>query len=359
MVTPSMVAVLLSLELVGQAPTAAPNVSGEWFVVESKEGMFSFAMPARPKEERRDSPTSAGTMKLTVYTCENADTVLTMQYIITQDEAPLNEFADGVESGMKKQIGGAAQVVSRKSITIHGVPGREVVITWDAPDGRGKATTRALVLVRGANVYILVATSRAGNSLSPEATTFLDSVRFDGKPAVRPAIARATPPVATAPVATPANPAAPATTAARPPRRKLIGRINRADTTSEAAFRTFLMAMEAGDEETLRAVTLLHPDFDWLLRGEPARVRGIDDLKQQMIKMRVQRLKAGDKVELAGNEVHVIRASEVGPDHAALKMEGMPAYAALERVKGHWKVDPAPFIAVRKAAWAAKNAPGR
>ena len=45
----------------------------------------------------------------------------------------------------------------------------------------------------------------------------------------------------------------------------------------------------------------------------------------------------------------------MGRDHAALKMEHQ-AYAVLERVNGHWKVDPAPFIAVRKAAWATKNA---
>ena len=90
-----------------------------------------------------------------------------------------------------------------------------------------------------------------------------------------------------------------------PPKRKLIGRISRVDTTSEATFRTFLMAMEAGDEETLRAVTPPHPDFDWLLRGEPAAgIRALGDLKQQLTKARIQRLKAGDKVKLAGDEVH-------------------------------------------------------
>jgi hypothetical protein len=30
-------------------------------------------------------------------------------------------------------------------------------------------------------------------------------------------------------------------------------------------------------------------------------------------------------------------------------MEGTPAYAPLRMVKGHWKVDPTPIIAARKA----------
>ena len=87
---------------------------------------------------------------------------------------------------MKNQLGQTALVVSRKPITINGVAGREVVMTRDLPDGSGKATTRALVLVRGVSFYTLAATSRGDDSLPPEATTFLDSVRFDGKPAVQP-----------------------------------------------------------------------------------------------------------------------------------------------------------------------------
>jgi hypothetical protein len=353
MITLSMAAILLSLDIVGQAPAKAPNGSGEWFVIESKEGMFSFAMPVRPRELTSDQQTPAGKIKTTVYICQNADTALAVRHEIVPRAPSLDQLADTFATRLVQVPVGSMQIVSRKSITIQGVPGREFVLTWEDLQGHGKGTARVCVLTRGTNVYVLSASSSNGKPLPPESTTFLDSARFDGKPAVRPAMALATAPP---PVASPTKPAA-AAKAAMPPKRNLIGRIDRVDTTSEAAFRTFLMAIEAGDEETLRAVTLPHPDFDWLLRGEPARRQGIVELKQQMIKARVQRLKAGDKVKLAGNEVHTIRAAEVGPDHAALRMDGTPAYAPLERVKGHWKVDPAPFIAVRKAAWAAKDAP--
>ncbi len=293
-------------------------------------------------------------MKSTVYTCSNGESWLAFRYQAMPRGVPLDDLVAFFETQMNKTLQGPKEVVSRKAITINGVPGRELVWTLNDLNGRGKDTHWILLLTIASDLYIVGANSGPGKPLTPEATAFFNSIRFDGQPAIKPVMPKPTTTTATmtAKAAAPAKPAP-------PPKRKPIGTIDRVNTTSEAAFRTFLMAMEAGDEETLRAVTLPHPDFDWLLRGEPARVRGIVELKQQMIKARVQRLKEGDKVKLAGGEVHVIRAAEVGRDRAALKMEGTPAYAPLERVKGHWKVDPAPFIAARKAAWAAQDAPKR
>ena len=205
------------------------------------------------------------------------------------------------------------------------------------------------MLEQGPNIYFLMAQSGPGKPLPPEAAGFFNSLRFDGKPAASrrwrsrrrrwrgrpPSVAKAA--------------------AARPPaKRKQLGKIDRDDRTADAALRTFLMAMEAGDEETLREVTLPNPDFDWLLRGEMATARELKELKQQVIKARVERLKQGDRVRITPKEVHVILPSEVGRDRAALKIQGAPAYAPMQLVKGHWKVDPAPFIAARKAAEGAK-----
>jgi hypothetical protein len=221
MVPLCMMAVLFSLELVGQAPQEAPKEPGEWVVIESKEGRFSFVMPVQPRELTNEQQTPAGKLKSTVYMCAKGDSALVFRYEVLPHE---------------------------------------------------------------------------------------------------------------------------------------VGRV---DTTSDAAFRTFMMAMEAGDEETLGEITLPNPDFDWLLRGEPPRGLGIADLKQRMLKARIQRLKVGDRVTMPDNSVHVIRPDEVGRDRAALRMEGTPAYAPLQRVKGHWRVDPAPFIAANKAPEAPKEAPRR
>ena len=55
-------------------------VSGEWFVVESKEGMFSFVMPARPSVEKGQKQTRSETISFTAYNWQTADVTLTMQY---------------------------------------------------------------------------------------------------------------------------------------------------------------------------------------------------------------------------------------------------------------------------------------
>jgi hypothetical protein len=340
-----MIAVLLSVPLVGQAPPGAAKEAGEWVVIQSKEGRYSFAMPARPQESRSEQQTPVGKIKSMVYVCPVGESALVFRYQAMPRAAPIDQLAVSVETQMKQTIRVPMEVISRKAIAINGVPGRELIFTMDAPNRQGKITQRLWLLTADTNLYVIGASSGPGKPIGPEATAYLESLRLDGQPASKPAMAgRATPKATmTAKAATPAKPAP------VPPKRKLIGRIDRVDTTSEAAFRTFLMAIEAGDEETLRAVTLPNPDVDWLLRGETPRGLEIADLKQRMLKARVQRLKPGDRVKLPGKADHVIGPDEVGRDRAALRMEGAPAYAPLRTVKGHWKVDPAPIIAASKA----------
>ena len=47
-------------------------------------------------------------------------------------------------------------------------------------------------------------------------------------------------------------------------------KVELADSTPEDALKTFLLALAAQDEATLRAVTLPHDEFDWLLKGPRA-----------------------------------------------------------------------------------------
>jgi hypothetical protein len=75
--------------------------------------------------------------------------------------------------------------------------------------------------------------------------------------------------------------------------------------------------------------------------------RGLRERKETVIKARDERLKEG--VRITSKEVHVIHPSEVGRDRAALKFAGAPSHAPMQRVKGHWNVALAPFIAARKA----------
>jgi len=66
-------------------------------------------------------------------------------------------------------------------------------------------------------------------------------------------------------------------------------------------------------------------------------------------------LKAGDKFTLFQGQEVVVQAGDVGPDRALLVPEGASLPTRLQRVEGHWEVDPSAVIAGRKAAEAARQ----
>jgi hypothetical protein len=328
MVSFSITAVLLWFGFVAQAG----GPTGDWVVIESKDGPFSFAVPARPVEQSGEAEVPNGKMRWKIYTYERGEDVLIFRQQVFPkggpQDSPLRAF-DRMETAAKQN----GETVSKVPITVHGVSGIELVTKDESTTGKSKELVRVRILEQGPTVYFVLARSGPGKPLPQEAARFFDSLRFDGKPAT-------------------AKPTAPTamTKAPAPARRKQIGKINRDDRTADAALRTFLMAMQAGDEDTLREVTLPNADFDWLLRGEIAHARELSKLKQHVINARVERLKQGDRVQITAKEVHVILPTEVGRDRGALKILGAPAYAPMQLVKGRWKVDPAPIIAACKAA---------
>ena len=66
-------------------------------------------------------------------------------------------------------------------------------------------------------------------------------------------------------------------------------------------------------------------------------------------------LKAGDKFTLPQGQAVVVKAEDVGPDRALLLPEGGSLPTRLQKVEGHWKVNPSAVIAGRKAAEAAQE----
>src|SRR5262249_26365700 len=155
-------------------------------VIESKEGMFSFAMPIRPGEEKQEWPTALGQVRTTYYTCDNGEAYLVFRHDLLPRPSPLDAVVAGFEELLKEDRGLALQVISRAPTSIQGVLGRELIAIPRVADRRGQDTHRILVFVRDANVYIAHAKSGPGKPLPPEGTAFLNSLRFDGKPAIKP-----------------------------------------------------------------------------------------------------------------------------------------------------------------------------
>jgi hypothetical protein len=314
MVSVSTITTFLVCGLMAQA---ADPPSG-WVVIESMEGPFSFAMPGRPVEKSGESRVANGMMRWKMYTYQKGEEILVFRQQISPPGGPPNSASRVLD--VPENVGGV--VVTKTPINVRGATGMELITKEQSPTGKGKELSRLRVMEQGPITYTIMARSGTGRAVPPEAAGYFDSIRFDGKAAVAKALAK----------------------------RKRLGKVDRDDRTADGTLRTFLMAMEAGDEETLHAVTLPDPDFDWLLRGELTTARGLRELSDQVKKLRVERLKQGDRVRITPEEVHVILPIEVGRDRAALKIPGAPAYAPLQLVKGHWKVDPAPLIAARKAA---------
>jgi len=127
-------------------------------------------------------------------------------------------------------------------------------------------------------------------------------------------------------------------------------KVELADSTPEDALKTFLVALAAQDEATLRGVTLPHADFDLLLNGPPAPPDQLALWKAKLEEKPMKRLKEGDPVRMADGETRVIKPDDVREGRVVLWPSGAPLPSRLENVGGHWKVFAAPFIAARKSA---------
>ena len=185
------------------------------------------------------------------------------------------------------------------------------------------------VMEQGPNVYLMLAQSGPRQPLPPEAAGFFDSLRFDGKPAMA--------------------------KAALPAKRKLLGKIER-----------------ERPDGGVRPADL--PDGDGGgRRGDPAR----DHDPQRRLRLaaagRDEERPRAEGPEIAGHQGagRAAQAGGPGPDQRPRRSTrstrprwlatrgpedrgGARAYAPMQLVKGHWKVDPAPIIAARKAAAGAK-----
>ena len=122
-----------------------------------------------------------------------------------------------------------------------------------------------------------------------------------------------------------------------------------ADSTPEDALKTFLLALAAHDEATLRAVALPHAELNLLLSGPAAAPEQLALLRARLEEKPIKRLKTGDPVRTPDGESRVIKPGDVREGRVVLWPAGAPLPSRLENVGGHWRVFAAPFISARKS----------
>ncbi len=120
------------------------------------------------------------------------------------------------------------------------------------------------------------------------------------------------------------------------------------DSTPERALQTFLLALAAGDEPTLRAVSLPHAQIGRLLGGPRATPEQLAQLKARLEEKPIRRLKEGDPVTMPNGESRVIRPDDVRGGRVVLWPDGAPLPTRLENVGGHWKVFAGTYIATQR-----------
>jgi hypothetical protein len=329
----SLAAVLLALELVSQMP----DKDSSWVVVRSEEGQFSFSMPTKPREQMMEIPSPIGKVNAKIYVGLVQDCTLMAQQMNLPNSVPDKNVAAELQSAKKTAGVNLPKLVSEKPIRVGDVTGIELVHSGPIGPDKRERTVKIHMYIYGSKACSMIVVSAPDKPLPPEAARFLESIRFGEKAGMSgPAMVAAKPAVA------------------KSAKRKRLAKIDLVDKTPEDALRTFMMAMAAADEQTLRAVTLANSDLDLLLTGEGPPFKGVKEMKQDMHKMKIERLKVGDQVKMPGNKVHVIRVTEVGQGRATLLPEDAPFPTRLRLVSGHWKVDAAPIIAARKTAGAAQ-----
>ncbi len=112
--------------------------------------------------------------------------------------------------------------------------------------------------------------------------------------------------------------------------------------------KTFLLALAAHDEATLRAVALPHAELDRLLGGRATQPEQLAILKSRLEEKPMKRLKAGDPVRMSAGESRIIKPDDVREGRVVLWPAGAPLPSRLEYVGGHWELFAGPYIATRK-----------
>jgi hypothetical protein len=125
--------------------------------------------------------------------------------------------------------------------------------------------------------------------------------------------------------------------------------------TPEEALRLFVIATLTRDEAALRAVSLPDPGLAFLLQGASVPAEQLEGVKEQVAKLPIKALKPGDTYTLPGNRTMTVKPEEVTAERVVLLPQGAPVPTRCRKVGDRWKVDPAPVIAARKAAQAARE----
>ncbi len=130
--------------------------------------------------------------------------------------------------------------------------------------------------------------------------------------------------------------------------------------TPEAALHELLVAIFTGDQERVNRATIEVPGREMLTQGEKVPAEMAAEIDKLIDGMHLQRLKIGDSIKVKTTSVPegmtvVMDESHINDNRTEITGPNLPFPFILVRDGKQWKVDPAPLIASRKAAQAARE----
>jgi len=331
MTVTSLAGSLLIVGLLAQSP----DQPDRWSTIRSAEGDFSAMLPSPASSSTQDVSTPAGKVQQEIHFCRLNGSLFSVQRIRLGTAVPPGQAAAWLAAQKKTYFQNGARPAAERKLQRDGLSGEEFSYGAPGPGGKGTVTSLTQHYLRGRDYYTVTVMSAPDGRLPAEAERFFASFHF-GEPVA-------------------AAPSGPSRTRSGAEPKQSGARAKIADRTPEDAMRTFVYAMAVRDEPTLRAITLPVQGFEWLMAGRAAPPSLIQELKEKLAQQTFRSLKAGDKFALFQGQDVVVKAEDVGPDRALLVPAGASLPTRLQKVEGHWKVDPSAVIAGRKAAEAARR----
>jgi hypothetical protein len=319
-----------------------------WEVVRSEDGDFAFSMPFKPTQKTDHEGLPGGAVESLSYSGERSGSGYLLRRTRYAQPVQPRQVIARLAQVRTSDLTETARLVKETPIVVDGVIGHDFTYVVPSPRGDGDVTRRTRHFLKDQFYYELTVTSSPGRPLPDDTTRFLSSLTFEALVKASYALAgRRSNVPAQHRIDSPqdAPPSEGKLGASKPP-------VTLVDSTPEDALKTFLIALAAQDEATLRAVTLPDDEFDWLLkdRPPPQTAGALAKMKAKLEQTPFRRLAAGDRVKMPGGRIGVIKPVDVENGRVVLLPEGAALPARLENVGGHWKVLARTFIAARKSA---------
>jgi len=170
-----VLAALLALTMLVQAHGASAQGQGSWHTMTGPDRSFSAELPSPPKYTATKLQTgSGGFYTMHQYMVEMGDIAYVVQTAIYPPDVDISKPRINLQGGLNN----AARNMDGGKWNSVDWPVREGITAYDAVGVRKGLAVRSYSAMRGRRIVTLTYAGPAGSARSPDASRFIDSLRF-------------------------------------------------------------------------------------------------------------------------------------------------------------------------------------